>query len=582
LHEADSVKEPDVAEFLCQHGGQPRAQTRAAMTRFRTTIGAVALGACALSPLQASATLLLSPDGTTVYDVMNNVSWLADANLAATNRFGLPLCTGSGTQPCVNPSGLMTYRAAAAWVTAMNAANYLGHSNWQLPTTPSTDSSCPKTGPHGNSFGFNCTASALGSLYYKALGLEAPNTAVPIPNNTVGPFSNFQPYLYWSQTSGGQAGGYATFSFNSGFQGANTAPNFLYALPMIQGKISGTPPASGTGLEANPGGQTVYDPVTNVTWLANANLGATDTFGLPHCNDPTSPAICINQDGAMTWDSATQFVTNMNTYNGTGYLGQTNWELPPGDPNCPNYNCESNTNPMGELYYSQLRLSQGAPVVAAPNIAVGPFNHLQPYLYWACEGATIHDACQTDGPAPNFEWSFSFGNGFEGTNILADDLYVTAYFVGPPFAVASPTERPASTSSPTSSPSTTPTRTPTASGTVSPTPLPTRTPTPSRTANSTATRTPSASPTAPPATPRTSGTPTVTVTPPLCAGDCNHDSQVTVDEILALVNIALGNAPVTACDAGDANHDGQISVDEIVAAAGTGLRGCGSPAQALR
>ncbi len=32
-------------------------------------------------------------------------------------------------------------------------------------------------------------------------------------------------------------------------------------------------------------------------------------------------------------------------------------------------------------------------------------------------------------PAPNFEWSFSFGNGFLGTDLLANDLYVTAYFV---------------------------------------------------------------------------------------------------------------------------------------------------------
>jgi uncharacterized protein (TIGR03437 family) len=70
------------------------------------------------------------------------------------------------------------------------------------------------------------------------------------------------------------------------------------------------------------------------------------------------------------------------------------------------------------------------PVVATPNIAVGPFHNIQPYLYWACEAATIQDACQTDGPAPGFEWSFSFGNGFQGTDILANELYVTAYFVG--------------------------------------------------------------------------------------------------------------------------------------------------------
>ena len=393
-------------------------------------------------PLQASATLVLSPDGITVYDTVNNVSWLADADLAATNRFGLPVCTGSGAQPCVNASGSMSYQAAAAWVAAMNAANYLGHTNWQLPTTPLTDSGCGFTGPQANSFGFNCTASALGSLYYSAWGLKAPNTAVPIPNNTAGPFSNFQPYLYWSQTTTTQTGsGYGTFSFNTGFQGSNTIPNFLYALPMIQGKISGTPPASGTGLEVNPGGQTVYDPVTNVTWLANANLAATNTFGLPPCKDQGSPKLCVNQDGAMNWNSASQFVTNMNTYNGAGYLGQTNWELPPMDPNCDvSYICTDlgAGNPFGELFYDQLGLSPGTPVVAAPDIAVGPFKNIQPYLYWSCEGATIQDACQTTGPATGFEWSFSFGNGFEGTDVLANDLYVTAYFVGQPSSASGP------------------------------------------------------------------------------------------------------------------------------------------------
>ena len=182
----------------------------------------------------------------------------------------------------------------------------------------------------------------------------------------------------------------------------------------------------GNGLEVNPGGQTVYDPVANVTWLANANLAATNTFGLPPCKDPGSPKICVNQDGAMNWDSADQFVTNMNA--GTGYLGQNNWQLPPVDPNCGTfYNCAN--SPLGELFYGQLGLRAGMPVVATPDTAVGPFRHIQPYLYWSCEAATIQDACQTTGPASGFELSFSFGNGFLGTDILQNEFYVTAYFV---------------------------------------------------------------------------------------------------------------------------------------------------------
>jgi hypothetical protein len=63
----------------------------------RTMFVAAALVACGLPPLQAGGTLVLNSDGITVNDSVNNISWLADANLPATNRFGLPVCTASGT-----------------------------------------------------------------------------------------------------------------------------------------------------------------------------------------------------------------------------------------------------------------------------------------------------------------------------------------------------------------------------------------------------------------------------------------------------------------------------------------------------
>jgi hypothetical protein len=59
-----------------------------------------------------------------------------------------------------------------------------------------------------------------------------------------------------------------------------------------------------------------------------------------------------------------------------------------------------------------------------------------------------------------------------------------------------------------------------------------------------------------------------------CVGDCNDNHQVTVDEILLMVNIALGNGNVMDCEAGDANHNGQITVDEILAAVNKALSGC--------
>jgi len=62
-----------------------------------------------------------------------------------------------------------------------------------------------------------------------------------------------------------------------------------------------------------------------------------------------------------------------------------------------------------------------------------------------------------------------------------------------------------------------------------------------------------------------------------CTGNCNHDSEVTVDELLTMVNMALGTADLSNCAAGDANNDGAITVDEILAAVRSALLGCLEP-----
>lgn len=59
-----------------------------------------------------------------------------------------------------------------------------------------------------------------------------------------------------------------------------------------------------------------------------------------------------------------------------------------------------------------------------------------------------------------------------------------------------------------------------------------------------------------------------------CVGNCNFSSGVTVDEILTMVNVALGNTPIGSCQAGDANGDGQITVDEILSGVNYALNGC--------
>jgi hypothetical protein len=61
-----------------------------------------------------------------------------------------------------------------------------------------------------------------------------------------------------------------------------------------------------------------------------------------------------------------------------------------------------------------------------------------------------------------------------------------------------------------------------------------------------------------------------------CVGDCNGDGQVTIDEVLLGVNIALGSAPLANCKVLDRNSDGVVTVDEMLAAVAAAVGGCDS------
>jgi hypothetical protein len=75
-------------------------------------------------------------------------------------------------------------------------------------------------------------------------------------------------------------------------------------------------------------------------------------------------------------------------------------------------------------------------------------------------------------------------------------------------------------------------------------------------------------PTAPPATPSaTPGSGT-------CAGDCNANGMVNVDELVRAVNIALGIADVDVCTPVDGDDNGAVSISELLRAVNASLNGC--------
>jgi cysteine-rich repeat protein len=59
-----------------------------------------------------------------------------------------------------------------------------------------------------------------------------------------------------------------------------------------------------------------------------------------------------------------------------------------------------------------------------------------------------------------------------------------------------------------------------------------------------------------------------------CAGDCNGDGTVAINELITGVNIALGSAPVASCPSFDTNGDGMVAINELIAAVNNALAGC--------
>jgi hypothetical protein len=153
-------------------------------------------------------------------------------------------------------------------------------------------------------------------------------------------------------------------------------------------------------------------------------------------------------------------------------------------------------------------------------------------------------------------------------------------------ACVAPTATATPTLTPTQTPTSTATQTPTSTAPPTKTAIPTNTLafTPTLTHTSTATPPPTPtqsrtnSPTATPAeTPTNKPSPTLTAIPVLvCTGDCDGDHSVTVDEIITLVNIALGSAEASACPNG-VPTGATVDITLIIQAVNNALSTCPAP-----
>jgi hypothetical protein len=104
-------------------------------------------------------------------------------------------------------------------------------------------------------------------------------------------------------------------------------------------------------------------------------------------------------------------------------------------------------------------------------------------------------------------------------------------------------------------------------------------PTPTPTFTTTRTSTPTATPTPtgtsiPEPTATMAQEPSATPVAEPCAGDCDGDGEVTIDEIVALVSIVLELSSASSCPPGDSNRDGFVTIDEVIGAVSRALDQC--------
>ena len=129
-----------------------------------------------------------------IYDSDQNITWLADANYAATQYE--ESCGAIGTK-----DGRMEWVKAKDWAAGLN---YGGYKDWRLPNTPQHDSSCEgqnRVEYGGGSYGYGCSIGELAHLFYgdvdHGLGGKAGESITNTHNENYRLFRNIVSGIYW-------------------------------------------------------------------------------------------------------------------------------------------------------------------------------------------------------------------------------------------------------------------------------------------------------------------------------------------------------------------------------------------------
>ncbi len=134
--------------------------------------------------------------GGLIYDDVQNITWLQDANFSGIT---------------------MTWDYAVTWVDDLV---FQGYDDWRLPYT---DTSCS---------GNNCTGSEMGNLFYIS----------GISSSSQGIFTNVKPSIYWSSNEYDSAQAWR-FNFNYGTQSYGDKTQNRNVWAVRDGDVAGTPVA---------------------------------------------------------------------------------------------------------------------------------------------------------------------------------------------------------------------------------------------------------------------------------------------------------------------------------------------------